>query len=151
VQLAGNGYHHDLGSALQLELSHDKAAPFLNASKHAASFADAFPVGYLPLEVEMLELLDSGRIAHKLGKWRWSAYFATAICLFFFGWGVSEVLMIPSLMSPVAADSSPAFWTFAGFSLASLLLILYSVRLCYIDEMHGAYIDDAEHYRLHGW
>ncbi|AVQ80900.1 MULTISPECIES: hypothetical protein [unclassified Variovorax] len=99
----------------------------------------------------MLELLDTGRIAHKLGRWRWTAYFASGVCLFLIGWGIAEVLMIPSLMSPVAADSSPAFWTFAAFSLASLLLIIYSVRLCYIDEMHGTYIEDAQHYKTHGW
>jgi hypothetical protein len=98
----------------------------------------------------MLELLDTGRIAHKLGKWRWTAYFATGLCLFFFGWGIAELLMVPSLMSP-AADSSFAFWTFAGFSLASALLIVYSVRLAYIDEMQGAYIEAAERYRSHGW
>ncbi|MBB3639826.1 hypothetical protein [Variovorax atrisoli] len=100
----------------------------------------------------MLELLDTGRIAHKLGKWRWTAYFATGLCLFFFGWGIAELLMVPSLMSPATAtDSSFAFWTFASFSLASLLLILYSFWLCYTDEMHGAYIEIAERYRTHGW
>lgn len=99
----------------------------------------------------MLELLDTGRIAHKLGKWRCPPYFATGLCLFFFGWGIAEVLMIPGLMSPAAANSSPAFWTFAVFSLASLLLIIYSVRLCYIDEVHGTHIEDAHHYETHGW
>jgi hypothetical protein len=64
---------------------------------------------------------------------------------------VSELLMIPSLMSPAAADTSLALWTFGGFSLVSLLLFIYSVRLCYIDEMHGAYVEDAQHYKVHGW
>ena len=55
-------------------------------------------------------------------------------------------------MSPAAtADSALAFWTFAGFSLASLLLVLYSFWLGYIDEMHGAYIEVAVRYRTHGW
>ncbi|TSD59067.1 hypothetical protein FFI97_001675 [Variovorax sp. KBS0712] len=108
-------------------------------------------IRYMSLEVEMLELLDTGRIAHKLGKWRWTAYFATGVCVFLIGWAIAELLMIPSRMSPVAADSSPAFWTLAAFSLASLLLIIYSVWLCYIDEVHGKYIEVAQHYKTHGW
>lgn len=99
----------------------------------------------------MLELLDTGRIAHKLGKWRWTAYFATGVCLFLIGWAIAELLMIPSRMSPVAVDSSPALWTLAGFSLPSLLLIIYSVWLCYIDEVHGTYIEVAQRYKTHGW
>lgn len=98
----------------------------------------------------MLELLDTGRIAHKFGKWRWAIYFAAAACVFLIGWAVAELLRIPSLMSPAAADTSLAFWTLGGFSLVSLLLVIYSARLCYVDEVHGAYIGDAEHYRRHG-
>jgi hypothetical protein len=99
----------------------------------------------------MLELLDTGRIAHKFGKWRWALYFAAAGCLFLIGLAVTELLMIPGRMSPAAADTTLAFWTFTAFCVASLLMIVYSIRLCYIDEMHGAYVDDAEHYRRHGW
>ena len=99
----------------------------------------------------MLELLDTGRIAHKYGKWRWTLYFAAAFSVFLIGWAVSELLTIPSLMSPAAADTSLALWTLAGFSLISLLLFIYSLRLCYIDEVHGTYIEDAQHYKTHGW
>lgn len=113
---------------------------------------DGGTIPYALMEVEMLELLDTGRIAHKLGKWRWTAYFATGLCLFLVGWAIAELLRIPSLMSPAAAaDSSLAFWTFVGFSLLALLLILYSFWLGYIDEMRGTYIKDAQHYKTHGW
>lgn len=99
----------------------------------------------------MLELLDTGRIAYKLGKWRWTLYFSAGVCVFLSGWAISELLTIPSLMSPATADTSAVLWTLGGFSLASLLLFIYSARLCYIDEMRGAYIDDAQHYKTHGW
>lgn len=99
----------------------------------------------------MFELLDTGRIAHKFGKWRWTVYFAAALCVFLLGWALAELLMIPSLMSSTAADTSIAFWTFAAFSLISLILLVYSVWLCYIDEVRQAYRGAAEHYKVHGW
>ncbi|MEJ1126152.1 hypothetical protein V9L20_01145 [Variovorax sp. CCNWLW225] len=99
----------------------------------------------------MLELLDTGRIAHKFGRWRWALYFAAALCVFLVGWALAELLTIPSLMSPAAADTSLALWTLAGFSLVSLLLLIYSAWLCYIDETRGAYIEAAQHYKVHGW
>jgi hypothetical protein len=99
----------------------------------------------------MLDLLDTGRIAYKMGKWRWTLYFAAGVCVFLIGWAIAELLTIPSRMSPVAVDTSVALWTLAGFSLASLLFFIYSAWLCYIDEMRGAYIDDAQRYKVHGW
>lgn len=71
--------------------------------------------------------------------------------MFFIGWAIAELLTIPCLMSRATADTSAAIWTLGGFSLVSLLLFIYSAWLCYIDEMREAYIDDAQHYKTHGW
>jgi len=98
----------------------------------------------------MLKLLDTGWIAHKYGKWRWAHYALAAVFLFVFGLAIANFLTIPAKISP-GADKSLAGWTFVVFGGLSLLVLIYSIWLSYIDEVHGTYIDVAERYRTHGW
>jgi uncharacterized membrane protein YedE/YeeE len=98
----------------------------------------------------MLILLNTGWVAHKYGKWRWVLYAAAGVMLFAIGWAIANLLMVPSTLSP-GADTAPALWTFIGFSIATVLLLIYSAWLCYTDEMHGTYQEVAERYRTQGW
>lgn len=97
----------------------------------------------------MLELLDTGRLAHRYGKWRGLAYLVAAAaplamaCLL----GSVFTLLPGAVMQPPAALR----WLQVGFGSLAVLLTLYGCyRLCG-DHEHHDYVEAADHYRGHGW
>lgn len=96
----------------------------------------------------MLELLDTGRLAHKYGKWRGVAYLvAVAVPL-----AVAHLLGTVLTALPSAAQLPDTLhWLQIGLGSVAALLTTYGCYRLYRDHEHHDYIEDADHYRRHGW
>lgn len=96
----------------------------------------------------MLELFDTGRLAHKFGKWRGFVYLvATAVPLaieYFLG----EVF---SVLPGAAQPADVLQWSRLGLTFVATLLTIYGCYRLYRDHEHHDYIEDADHFRRHGW
>ncbi|MBS0427144.1 MAG: hypothetical protein JSR41_07635 [Proteobacteria bacterium] len=99
----------------------------------------------------MLKLLDTGWVAYRFGKWRWVPYFAAGLVFMVIGWAATEILAVVQSMNPAGADAGVSPWPFALTAALALLLMIYSVWLCYVDGVREDYKKSAEHYRTHGW
>ncbi|MCL5741213.1 MAG: hypothetical protein M1430_10350 [Betaproteobacteria bacterium] len=101
----------------------------------------------------MLELLDTGRMAVKLGKWRGALTggYALLPCLFAF-----VVLKVQDLVWAAAPGASqPGLstldWIAIGLVGVGMVLALWCVWQLYRDHVHGDYYIDAENYKTRGW
>lgn len=102
----------------------------------------------------MLELLDTGRMAHKVGKWRGAVAIAYA-----FGLALSATLIdkLAALVftfgkaGATAGTSNYFVWITVGLYVVAMLLILFGSRQLYRDFEHGDHYEDAEHYKREGW
>ena len=102
----------------------------------------------------MLRLTDSRRMAHKYGKKR-GRYIAAAGAFF---WLFALLLanmdhMLHVALTHIAPNGLPPVVSWAAMVVYAIgcLLVMYGAWLIYRDEVHQAFIIDAEHYRRHGW
>lgn len=96
----------------------------------------------------MLELLDTGRLAHRYGKWRGLVYLvavAAPLAMAYFLGAVFTVL--PGAVQPPDALQ----WLQISLGGIAALLTVYGSYRLYRDHEHHDYIEDADHYRRHGW
>ena len=101
----------------------------------------------------MLRLTDSRRMAHKYGKKRGRhiAIFGVAC------WLLALLLanlngVMHAVVMRIAPNGMPPAVSWAAMVVYAVgcLLVLYGARLIYRDEVHQAYIADADHYQRHG-
>ncbi len=93
----------------------------------------------------MLALIDSGKLAYKYGDKRGGIAVVQ-------GASVVPVALACSHLGDVlpAAEPTVAWLALACLGLAALLFAK-GAWWAYTDAVHGAYIDDAKHYRKQGW
>ena len=96
----------------------------------------------------MLELFDTGRLANRYGKWRGIVYLPASVLPFAIAHFIDMVFtVLPG--APQPTDSLQ--WLQIGFYSVAALLVFYGCYRLYRDFEHHDYIEDAEHYRRHGW
>lgn len=106
------------------------------------------------LRCSMLELLNTGRMAYKVGKWRGSVAIAYA-----FGLSIGAILIdkltdlvISSGRAIATTDTSyPLVWVTVGLDIAALLLLFFGSWQLYRDFEHGDYQEEAERFKRDGW
>ena len=96
----------------------------------------------------MLELLDTGRLAQRYGKWRGIVYLTASVVPLAIAYFLGTVFTIlPSSAQPADALQ----WLQMSLCGVAVLLAAYGFYRFYRDYEHHDYIEDAEHYRRHGW
>lgn len=106
------------------------------------------------LRCSMLELLDTGRMAHKVGKWRGAVAIAYA-----FGLAIGAILTdkLTDLILTfgkavvITGTSNPLVWIAVGLDVAAMLLMMFGIWQLYRDFEHGDYQEEAERYKREGW
>lgn len=103
----------------------------------------------------MLELLNTGKWAYKLGKWRGLiAVFGSALllCIALLAMYLEEFMLS---LGPKQALAAPSISTLGWISIGSLvgagLLFLWASWQLYRDHVHGDYYLDAEVFKDRGW
>lgn len=102
----------------------------------------------------MLELLDSGRMAHKFGKWRGAVAIGVALTFYLLSYAVlnlGQALQSSSLFKASQEGLPPLFWGAAAIAILGFIIQLIGSWALYRDHVHGDYYIAAEHYRKHGW
>ena len=103
----------------------------------------------------MLELLDTGRMAHRFGKWRGLVAAANAVVLFLLALLISKLEGLIVFSSPkptITSSSSPVLgWISIGLLMVGGLLWLWASWQLYRDHIHSDYYLEAEHFKNHGW
>lgn len=102
----------------------------------------------------MLWLLDTGKMAHRFGKWRGHITGLCGLATCFIAALISNLEELVSSFLPIGArtDGPTALtWTWIAVLAVGVFTILVGGWQVYKDEMHGAYIDDADHYQREGW
>lgn len=95
----------------------------------------------------MLELLDTGRMAYKFGKWRGVFTLLAAVILYLFSYGLFNL----GNLLPYAPGPHPFRWgVLALVVLGGIIQLIGSWQL-YRDHVHGDYHFDKDHYQSHGW
>ncbi len=96
----------------------------------------------------MLELFDTGRLAHKCGKWRGLVYLVAAAAPLAIAYFLGTVFTV----LPGAAQPADVLqWLKLGLGCGAAFLAIYGCYRLYRDHEHHDYIEDADHYRHHGW
>ncbi len=100
----------------------------------------------------MLELLDTGRMAVKFGKWRGLATASRA--LFFYAVAFAAVKLqdlLQKFMPNAPQNGVPTLgWTAIGMIVFGQLLLLWGMWQLYRDHVHGDYYLDSERYQDRG-
>lgn len=102
----------------------------------------------------MLWLLDTGKMAHRHGKWRGLFTGLHGLLVCFIGTIISKLENLTLSFAPSGVEpSGPNFltWLWMGVFAVGVLTILAGAWQLYKDQMHGAYINDADHYQREGW
>jgi hypothetical protein len=96
----------------------------------------------------MLDFLDTGRMAHKFGKWRGALYLvATSVPLALANFIAKVFSILPGQPEPPVALQ----WTEIGFYALAMFLWAYGCYLLYRDHVHHDYFLEADHYQREGW
>ncbi len=95
----------------------------------------------------MLELLDTGRMAHKYGKWRGAIAIASGAPFFVIA------LVIPFILDvlPNAPRSPVLMWVCFGLIGLACALWIYGFYLLYRDWEHKDHLQVARRYKTRGW
>ena len=102
----------------------------------------------------MLELFDTGRMAHKHGKWRGAIAIAYGVAFGIAAPLFDNIVSLASTLGKASQTTSvndPLLWLAVGLYVVALLLILFGTWQLYKDFEHGDYRDEAEHYKREGW
>lgn len=102
----------------------------------------------------MLELLDTGRMAHKFGKWRGAVTAMFAVVPLALAWGfatVFDVVLSISAAGAKAGAPAAALWIALGLVVLAAAIVVYGAWLLYVDEVRGDYYDLAARYKREGW
>lgn len=96
----------------------------------------------------MLYMLDTGRMAYKLEKWRGALYVvATAVPLAIANF-ISQVFgILPAQPQPLDAFQ----WIEIGCYAVAFLLLGYGSYSLYRDHVHHDYYLEADRYQCEGW
>lgn len=96
----------------------------------------------------MVELFDTGRLAKKFGKWRGLAYLAAVPA------PLAMVCFLDTVFTALPGVAQPPDalrWLQTGLGSVVALLTIYGCYRLYRDHEHHDCIEDADHYRRHGW
>lgn len=102
----------------------------------------------------MLELLDTGRMAHKHGKWRGAIALIYAIGAAMLATVFEEVVNAVSGFSNPSHPTNinnPVIWIIIGLYAIALLLMLFGIWQLYKDFEHASYVQEADRYKQQGW
>ena len=96
----------------------------------------------------MRKLLNTGRVVHRYGEWRdVTVLVAVAVPL-----SMAHFLSTVFPILPGSAQAAPALeWHQISLSSIAGLLTAYGSYRLLRDHEHHDYIEDAGHYRRHGW
>jgi hypothetical protein len=97
----------------------------------------------------MLYLLDTGRMAHKFGKWRGALYLVASVVLLTLANLIAEVISI--LSSQPQPSVALLRWIEIGFYSSVLFLWGYGCYRLYRDHVHHDYYLEADRYQREGW
>lgn len=96
----------------------------------------------------MFELFDTGRLAHRCGRWRGIVYLTATVVPLAIAYFIGSVFTI----LPGSAQPTDALqWLQISLLSVAVLLAIYGCYRLYRDFEHHDYIEDAEHFRRHGW
>ena len=93
----------------------------------------------------MLELLDTGRMAHKHGKWRGAIAIVYAVGLFLVATVLANLDELVSTFGRTVDTtdmSNPVLWLAIGTYLIAMLLMLFGSWQLYRDFEHGDYYNE---------
>lgn len=96
----------------------------------------------------MLELLDTGRMAYKFGKWRGVLYLVATLAPLIIATFILSIFgILPGKPTP------PAAIEWIGMILYGLALALgmYGCHQLYRDQVHHDYYLEADRYKHEGW
>lgn len=96
----------------------------------------------------MLYLFDTGRMAHRFGKWRGALYLVATAVPLALGNFISKVSGILQGQSQPPATFQ---WIEIGLSALALLLWFYGCYQLYRDHLHHDYDLEADCYQREGW
>ena len=102
----------------------------------------------------MLEILDTGKLAHKYGKHRGWIIAAYGVVTCLVGLAIHHFQDVIFMMAPAAArPPEPTAITWLAIALYAIgaIILLWAVWQLYKDEVRSDYRRDAEHYRRNGW
>lgn len=102
----------------------------------------------------MLELLDTGRMAYKFGKWRaaMTDVYATGLALLSTAVGaMGELVSQFGASGDTTGANSPIDWSALGLSVMATLMLFWGGWQLYRDVEHGDYRRDASRYKHEGW
>ena len=103
----------------------------------------------------MFELLNTGMLARKLGKWRGLIAVCGSALLLCFGLLAMKLEELVLSFGPKQAMASTSISTLGWISIGSLaiggLLFLWASWQLYRDHVHGDYYLDAEVFKDRGW
>lgn len=96
----------------------------------------------------MLELLDSGRLAYKLGKWRGLLHMAYAVPLVLLAFAIANMFTVlpGSPLPPIALQ-----WICYGLLGVAAFLWLYGIYRVYRDHNSSDVYLEADRYKREGW
>lgn len=97
----------------------------------------------------MLELLDTGRLAHRYGRWRGLAYLVAVAAPLAMAYLLGSVFT--ALPGAVMQPPAVLRWLQAGLGSLAVFLAFYGCYRLYRDHEHHDYVEAADHYRRHGW
>lgn len=96
----------------------------------------------------MLDLLDTGRMAHKFGKWRGVLYLVAAAVPVAIGSFIARVFdVLPGQPEP----PEPLQWLEMGLFAIALMIWIYGWYQLYRDHMHHDYYLEADRCQREGW
>lgn len=96
----------------------------------------------------MLDFLDTGRMAHKFGKWRGVLYMvATSMPLALANFIAKVFSILPGQREPPLTLQR----TEIGFYALAMLLWAYGCYRFYRDCVHRDHFLEADHYQREGW
>lgn len=102
----------------------------------------------------MLELLETGRMAHKFGKWRGAVAIGVAFAFYLLSYTVlnlGQVLQSSAILKVSQEGPPPLFWGAAAIALLGFIIQIIGSWAMYRDLVHGDNDSAADHYRKHGW
>ena len=98
--------------------------------------------------MKLLDLFDTGRMAHRFGKWRGLVYLAAvAVPLSIAHFIGTALSVLPG--RPQAPDELR--WLEVGLYALAVFLCAYAFYRLYRDRVHGDHEEAAERFKREGW